>query len=223
MFLWVWNQCYTGSITIHLYLQYINKNSKATTPRRHILGVEIQLHTYLNLAVDGDEWSASRPDRFTPKERAPGIHWIGGWVGPRAVLYTVLKRKIPSSHRESNPDHPIVQPTVSRYTDWPIPALGLDAEAKKEIPSSPLPGTEPRSSSPHPSYYTDWATPAPMTYVKSQTMHLVMCLPAGVLPLWLATQNSQTFARLDIYQTFTFQSKLNTSQVTESRIDKNRK
>jgi hypothetical protein len=27
-------------------------------------------------AVDGDEWSASRPGRFTPKERDPGFHWI---------------------------------------------------------------------------------------------------------------------------------------------------
>jgi hypothetical protein len=24
--------------------------------------------------------------RFTPRERAPGTHWIGGWVGPRAGL-----------------------------------------------------------------------------------------------------------------------------------------
>jgi len=26
-------------------------------------------------------WSASHPGRFTPKERAPGTHWLGGWVG----------------------------------------------------------------------------------------------------------------------------------------------
>jgi len=24
--------------------------------------------------------------RYTPRERAPGTHWTGGWVGPRAVL-----------------------------------------------------------------------------------------------------------------------------------------
>jgi hypothetical protein len=39
---------------------------------------------YLILALDGGELSASRPGRFTPRERAPGVHWIGGWVGPRA-------------------------------------------------------------------------------------------------------------------------------------------
>jgi len=42
------------------------------------------------------------PAAFTPKVRAPGTHWIGGWVGPRAVLVAV-KRKIPSPRRESNP------------------------------------------------------------------------------------------------------------------------
>jgi hypothetical protein len=34
-------------------------------------------------ALDGGECSVSRPGRFTPKERAPGTHWIGGWVGPK--------------------------------------------------------------------------------------------------------------------------------------------
>jgi hypothetical protein len=62
-------------------------------------GVEVQLHA-LTSALDGGEWLASRPGRFTPRERAPGTHWIGGWVGPRAILDTVVKRKIPSPRRE---------------------------------------------------------------------------------------------------------------------------
>jgi hypothetical protein len=36
--------------------------------------------------------------------------WIGGWVGPRAVLDMVVKRKIPSPHWELNPRTPIIQP-----------------------------------------------------------------------------------------------------------------
>jgi hypothetical protein len=59
-------------------------------------------------ALDGGERSASRPGRFTLKERAPGTHWIGGWVGPRAVLDVVVKRKIPSPHRESKPRTSII-------------------------------------------------------------------------------------------------------------------
>jgi hypothetical protein len=76
-------------------------------------------------ALDGSEWSASRPGRFTPRERAPGTHWIGGWVGPRAVLDAAVKRKVPSSRRESNPRTPIVQPGTQSYTDWAITAPAI--------------------------------------------------------------------------------------------------
>jgi hypothetical protein len=65
----------------------------------------VQLHTFLTSALDGSEWSASRPGRFTPRERAPGIHWIGDWVGTRAVLDAVVNRKIPSPRWESNPSY----------------------------------------------------------------------------------------------------------------------
>jgi hypothetical protein len=68
-------------------------------------------------------WSASLPGRFTPREWAPGTHWIGSSVGPRAVLDAVVKRKIPSPGRESNPRTPIFQPIAQRYTDWAITAL----------------------------------------------------------------------------------------------------
>jgi hypothetical protein len=71
----------------------------------------------LRSALDGGEWSASRPGCFTSRERAPGTHWIGGWVGSRAVLDTVVKRKIPSPRRESNSRTPIVQPVAQSYTN----------------------------------------------------------------------------------------------------------
>jgi hypothetical protein len=29
--------------------------------------------------------SVTPQPRFTPGERTPGTHWIGGWMGPRAV------------------------------------------------------------------------------------------------------------------------------------------
>jgi hypothetical protein len=62
--------------------------------------VEVQLHSFLTLALDGGEWSASRPCRFTYGERAPA-----GWVGPRASLDAVAKRQIHHPWRESNPGH----------------------------------------------------------------------------------------------------------------------
>jgi hypothetical protein len=57
---------------------------------------------FFTSALDGGEWLASRVCRFTPEERAPGTHWIGGCVGPRVGLDAVEKRKILHC-RESNP------------------------------------------------------------------------------------------------------------------------
>jgi hypothetical protein len=72
----------------------------------------------LTSALDGGEWSVSRPDCFTPMERPPGTHWIGGWVGPRAVLDVVVKRKIPSPRRESKPRTPIVQSVAGKTKSY---------------------------------------------------------------------------------------------------------
>jgi hypothetical protein len=44
----------------------------------------------LTLALDGSESLASHPGRFTPRERAPGTHWIGDWVDPKAVLIELV-------------------------------------------------------------------------------------------------------------------------------------
>jgi hypothetical protein len=62
--------------------------------------------------------------RFTPGERTPCTHWIGGWVGPRAGLDAGARRKI-SSCRGSNLDHPIVQPVIRHYTGWATASRSL--------------------------------------------------------------------------------------------------
>jgi hypothetical protein len=49
---------------------------------------------FLTSAVDGGERSASRPGRFTPRERIDYTLWIRGSVGPRAGVDAVVKRKI---------------------------------------------------------------------------------------------------------------------------------
>jgi hypothetical protein len=53
---------------------------------------------FLTSALDGGEWWASRPGRFTP-----GAHWIGGWVGTRAGLHAMEKRNTSCPCPESNP------------------------------------------------------------------------------------------------------------------------
>jgi hypothetical protein len=54
--------------------------------------MEVWIQAFLTSALDVGEWSASRPGRFTPRERASGTHWTGGWVDPRAGLEAVVKK-----------------------------------------------------------------------------------------------------------------------------------
>jgi hypothetical protein len=68
--------------------------------------------------MDGGWWLASRPGRFIPIERTPNTHWIGGWADSRAGLDLVSKEIIRSPRRELNPDHPLVQPVVSRNSAY---------------------------------------------------------------------------------------------------------
>jgi hypothetical protein len=74
---------------------------------------------YLTLALVGDEWChnpAALPN--PPGERAPGTHWIGGWVGPRAIQDDVEKRKFLTLLGLKLR----LQPVASHYTDFAIPA-----------------------------------------------------------------------------------------------------
>jgi hypothetical protein len=56
-------------------------------------GVDVYIDIVLTLALDGGEGSASCACYFTLMERAPGTHWMGGWVDLRASLDDVEKRK----------------------------------------------------------------------------------------------------------------------------------
>jgi hypothetical protein len=58
-----------------------------------------------------------------PEERAPGTHWLGGWVDPRAGLDDVGENSLP--YRDSNSEPSVFQPVASRYTDWAIPAPNI--------------------------------------------------------------------------------------------------
>jgi hypothetical protein len=57
-------------------------------------------YTILNSALDGGEWSVSRP--------------VGVWVVPRVSLDVVEKRLISFPYREPNPDSLIVYPFSKR-------------------------------------------------------------------------------------------------------------
>jgi hypothetical protein len=73
-------------------------------------GVEVQLHAFLISALEGDEYSASHPGRFNHRERDPGTDLIGGWMGPRADLDALVRRKILAPTGARTLDHPARMP-----------------------------------------------------------------------------------------------------------------
>jgi hypothetical protein len=77
----------------------------------------IVLHAFLTSALDGGEWSCSRPGHFTTKERAPGTHWIGDWVGTGRGGDE--KNSQPSPGLEP-PDHPARSPALYPLS-YPVP------------------------------------------------------------------------------------------------------
>jgi len=52
--------------------------------------VKVQCYAFVTLALVGGEQSASCFGRFSLRVRVPGAHWMEGWVGPIAILDTVM-------------------------------------------------------------------------------------------------------------------------------------
>jgi hypothetical protein len=61
--------------------------------------MEVKLNAFVTLALDGGEWTASHPGRFTLRKSVLLTHRIGGWVGPRAYLDSVEKIQISCAYR----------------------------------------------------------------------------------------------------------------------------
>jgi hypothetical protein len=70
--------------------------------------------SFLTSALDGGQWSASHPGRFTPGEGAPAIHCVGDWMGPEPgwTLWTRERSLTPAGNKTL-----AVQPVAHRYTD----------------------------------------------------------------------------------------------------------
>jgi hypothetical protein len=87
-------------------------NKLSTTPQIR-MGECRYSSVILDISTDGGEYWASRLYWFTPGESTPGTHSIGGWLGTRAGLDTVEKRKISCPCRKSK-----LYRSGRRYTDW---------------------------------------------------------------------------------------------------------
>jgi hypothetical protein len=71
--------------------------------------VEVQLHAFLTSALDGGEWSASRPGHFTPKERA----------FPRYPLDSGPQNRSGSGGEEKNS---LTVPIIEPLSSYPCPS-----------------------------------------------------------------------------------------------------
>lgn len=61
--------------------------------RENYGGEDLELQTFLNLKLDGSEWSASRGARFVSRKSVSYAHRIGGHISSRADIETTVKRK----------------------------------------------------------------------------------------------------------------------------------
>jgi hypothetical protein len=75
-------------------------------------------YSFTTSALDGGEWSASRPGRALPPGKGPPVPIVqeAGWA-PEPFWTQRLEKKILCPCRGSNPDRPVVQPVVRHYTD----------------------------------------------------------------------------------------------------------
>jgi hypothetical protein len=89
------------------------------TPRRRLWGEEYSSYTFSTTALDGGEWSASRPGRASAPGKGPSVPIVqeAGWA-TEPVWTQRLEEKSFSLCRESKLDRPVVQPVARHCTDW---------------------------------------------------------------------------------------------------------
>jgi hypothetical protein len=91
--------------------------------------VEIRYSSYSfsNSALDGGEWSASRPGRALPPGKGPSVPILqeAGWA-PEPVWTQRLEEKSSCLCRGSNLDRLVVQPIARHYSDCATRLTGSD-------------------------------------------------------------------------------------------------
>jgi hypothetical protein len=76
-----------------------------------------ELYVFLISVLVGGEWTASHPCHYSPGDRDPDNHCIGGWVGPRDSLED-WRNENSLPYLDSNSDPSVVQPVANEYTGY---------------------------------------------------------------------------------------------------------
>jgi hypothetical protein len=89
------------------------------TPWRRLGERRYNSYSFSTSAVDGGEWSASRPGRALVSGKGPPVPTVqeAGWA-PEPVWTQRLKEKSFRLCRELNLDRPVSQPVARKYDDW---------------------------------------------------------------------------------------------------------
>jgi hypothetical protein len=90
--------------------------SKAVPQHIYEGGGERSYSSYSLTSLDGVSGQRHAAAVLYSREKIPGTHWTGGWVGPRVGLDT--EEKYSCLCRGSNLDRPVVQSVTRHYSDW---------------------------------------------------------------------------------------------------------
>jgi len=85
----------------------------------HMRGVEVYLHWHLISAPDRGDWSIHAPSALS-RGKDPSAHGLGRWVGPRAIMEILEKRKnlLPLTGFEPLIVHPVSLVTILTAAYW---------------------------------------------------------------------------------------------------------
>ena len=50
--------------------------------------------SFVTMAHNGGEWSSTSLSCIITEEKVPSIHWIGGWIDPKAGIHSVINYAI---------------------------------------------------------------------------------------------------------------------------------
>jgi hypothetical protein len=92
--------------------RYIKVKQSHYMPWRRLGEERYRSYSLLTSALGGVSGQRHAPAALYPRERNPGTHWTGGWVGSKAGLDTEVRGKISCLCQGSTLGHPVRSQTL---------------------------------------------------------------------------------------------------------------